>query len=280
MSESSENQMETVIKSAKASVVANDRFAISRGIPVSIGRDGEVRVMKDLLCEVEDRMENPARRKGQSRHTELESFIEHINRNKEERTTIWADVDSCSFSAIYNDHPAGDDPSKAGWGDHGAKYSCPLSPEWQAWLDSAGRDFTQSLFAQWVDERMDDLIEADDCPKPIELLEMARNLQVFTKGVFAKKIDPTTGQYALECKQEHTKESTAIPRKFMTALRIFDGGDQYRVEIRLQFRVRDGQSWFSYSVHRSEELKRDAFGEMRTKIAETTDRPVFAGRSG
>lgn len=278
MSNSEENKNETLINIAQIAVDAGSRFYECEGIPLTVSSDGRLKVMEELKDFIEEGRENPSRRMGTSHHTELGSFVNHVNRMKEERTTIWADVDKCLFTAIYNYDPAGAKPVEAGWCDHQAKYLCPLAPEWRAWIKQQDVWMSQDEFAQWIDSRMEDLIESPDKPKPIELLEMSRNLQIFTKGTHTKKIDPTTGQYALVCKEEHTSESTKIPRAFMTALRIFEGGEQYGTEIRLQFRMTNGRAMFCFAVHRHAELQRDAFGEMRDVIQSKTERPVFAGR--
>lgn len=278
MSQSLKNGNESLINAALSSACAEERYYDADGIPLTVGNDGQLRVMESLHALMVCADPNPARREGVSHHTELESFIEHVNRMKEKRTTIWADVDRCLFTSIYNYDPAGAEPSEAGWGDHQAKYICPLSPEWKAWTVKQGKWMSQNDFAQWIDSRFEDMTGAPDMPKPIDLLEMSRNLQIFTKGTHTKKVDPTTGQYALVCKEEHTSDSTKIPRAFMTGLRVFEGGEIYGTEIRLQFRMTEGKAMFCFSVHRHEELKRDAFSEMRTTVAAETDRPVFAGR--
>jgi uncharacterized protein YfdQ (DUF2303 family) len=238
--------------------------------------------MKDVLAELDRRRANPVRRSGTTSHDELMSFIDHVNRNKvESRTTIWADTSNTTFTAIYNDHDTGGSEDKAGWRDHRAVYTCPLSPEWIQWNDKADEWLTQEDFAQWLEERMEDLAAGIDnlCPAPVELLEMARNLQIYTEGTFQKKIDPATGQYSMVCKEEHRSDSTKIYRNFAAGLRIFDGGEKYRVEMRIKFNLKNGRPYFMFTVHRSSELVADAFGEMRETIYANTELPVFAGRA-
>ncbi len=136
---------------------------------------------------------------------------------------------------------------------------------------------TQEVFADWLDERMDDLASSEDGPEPIEMLEMARSLQIYTKGTFIKEINPENGTSMMVCKEEQSAESTKIHRSFFCGLRIFEGGALYSVEMRVKFKLAEGRPKFSYSIHREEELVSDAFMEMRVKIEEETERPVFAG---
>ena len=277
MSDETENH--DLIEAVKLSVEAESRYFDVEGIPCTVGNDGQLQVMQKLECMLDAKQDNPSRRKGTAELSELDSFIAHINRYKQESTNVWANAYAASMVVVYNDHPEGADPSKAGWRDHRATYSCPLSPEWEAWTSNANEPMTQDVFAEWLDERMDDLATPADGkgPTPVEMLEMARNLQIYTQGVFTKKIDPATGQYSMVCKEEHTSESTKIPRSFACALRIFDGGAKYLVEMRVQFKLLRGAPVFSYAVHRAKELQADAFNEMRTRVESETGCSVFAG---
>lgn len=266
-----------IIEVAKEAKHANDRVITLMGVPLTIDAQGSLTVRSDILAEAERIQEQPTRRTGSSTITDLESFIAWVIRYRQKATTIWADVKRTCFQAVINDHPESLLPTDAGWGDFGATYTCPLAPEWEAWRGSEGLWLEQEQFADWLDSRMEDLTGGDKMPDPVDVLEMARNLQVHTKGTFQKKVDPTTGQYSMVCKEEHTAESTRIYRSFMTALRIFEGGEQWATEIRIQFRLEKGRPQFRFEVHRADEMIAEAFSAMRKDIATRTERPVFAG---
>ena len=282
MSHSDSNENEALIRTAKEAVVGKARHHVIGGVNCTTGSDGQLRILRDVENLIAERMEAPPRRQGNATLCELDSFIAHVNQYKRQRcTVVYADSVAALFTAVYNDHPDGSDPAQAGWRDFRAQYACPLSPEWTAWLANANEPMSQSEFGDWLDERMDDLVlGGEGSPSPVEMLEMARNLHIYTQGTFSKVIDPTTGQYSMVCKEEHTSESTKIPRAFSCALRIFDGGAQYSVEMRVQFRMVRGAPVFSYNVHRAKELQADAFGDMRSKIHSDTDCPVLAGLPG
>lgn len=268
-----------VIETAKASVGVEPRIGHVESIPFALVRgDERVDVLDDVLAARDKRADSPTRRKGKSTHTELASFIECVNRFQEKRSTIWADIDSLRLVAVFNYHPSGADPRKAGWCDHRAEYTAPRSPEWIAWTNAEGRSMSSEDFAEFIEQRMDDLTDGEGCVAPVGLLEVARNLQIHTKGVFLKKVNPETGEFHMIAKEEHDKEtSTKIPRKFALALRVFEGGEQYRVEARIQFRCREGRAVFSYTLKRRAEIVRDAFQDVRDKVAAETKLTVFAG---
>lgn len=272
------NENEALIDVAKDSVHASSRIHIEDGVPCGIKKDGELFVMDDLFSILEKSKSKPGRRCGRTSHTELESFISFVNRMKQLNTTVWADVQLSSFICIFNDHEEGAKQEKSGWRDHRTSYSCPVSPEWEEWTQAAGEWMSQDMFADFLDAHFDELTGGgEDDPTPVEMLEVARNLQIYTKGVFEKKVNPTTGEYSMICKEEHGSESTKIPRAFYAGLRVFEGGDIYKMEVRIRFRISNRVPAFSIEIYREKETVRDAFNEMRSQIADKTECPVFAG---
>jgi uncharacterized protein YfdQ (DUF2303 family) len=141
---------------------------------------------------------------------------------------------------------------------------------------------TQSAFADWIDQNMEDLTsergKETGFPPPVAVLEMARSLQIHTKGRYERQINPTTGDHSLVCKQESESSSTPIPRAFLLALPVFEGGEFYRVEARIRLQMRDGAPLFTYVLHRRAEIERDAFGSVRKQVALEGKVQVFAGR--
>lgn len=249
------------------------------GIPILLAHDDINMLVLDVALERADqRAERPRHTKGTSHHSELESFLAHVARfSIGNESVIWADSKSFSVTAIYDYHVA---PGVPGWCRYKAVYACPLSDEWKRWSSASGSIMSQDNFADFVEEWLEDLtgpVKGEPGPKPAELLEMARDLRVHSKGRFERKVDPTTGQYAMVCKEEHSESSTKIPRAFYLALRVFEGGEKYRVEARIRFAMHEGNPRFSFMLHRATEIKKDAFAEIRDKITERTGLLLFIG---
>lgn len=138
---------------------------------------------------------------------------------------------------------------------------------------------SQADFAELLDENLDDLGggTGTDYPEPMKVLEMARQLAVHTKGTYKRTIHPTTGDHNLVCRQETESSSTPIPRAFELRIPVFQGGDLWSVEARIQLRIIDGQAAFALHLHRWVEIEREAFGEVCTKVAAAVDLPLFMG---
>lgn len=276
--EATRTDTQAAIDAGAAQMDIRRRISEVDGVPVAISIDGEqvgVEVLQDVLDAKAAQAPQPHRKVGVAIHHDLDSFILHINRNKTPTSTIWANVKTDRIEAVYDFHGPTGEP--AGWGKHRAQYVMPKSPEWLAWSSKAGETMTQEGFALLLESRMDDMVPGDGLMAPVDMLTMARSLQIYTKGTFVKKIDQTTGQYTLQCKEEHTEESTKIPKAFGLALRVYDGGAQYRVEARIQFRVNRGAPTFEFTLHRADELVLDAFRDVRVRLAAETDLPGFAG---
>lgn len=249
-------------------------------------RDGstDVLVAKDVLEVADARAVRPRRTVGTRVIAELASFIAYVNRQKVDESAIWAEVSTFRLTAVINeDVPNSEDdgPGAAGWRDHRAVYGCPLSPEWTAWRSMDGKAMRQDAFGDWIEQRLEDLskgAEPGQYPKPVELLKIARDLQVVTKGTYSRQFDPVTGSGHLICKTENEAiTSTVIPRAFAIAVPIFQGGDRYAIEARIRMVVQDGQPAFTYNLHRRAETELDAFEGVRKAAAEGTGLPVFAG---
>jgi uncharacterized protein YfdQ (DUF2303 family) len=273
-----------VAAGATTTVAENRVFVLTNEgseIPIGVRKDGEPFLMREVLDQFETERHKPRRRQGRFMVHELESFVDFVNRyQKAGQSVVYVDIRGFTATCVFNEHPAGAEPSEAGWRDHSVTYLCPRAREWQIWTAQEGKPMSQEAFAQFIESNLENLVggaKDEGMPLPTDVLEMTRDLQVHTTGTFKRKFDPTTGTGSLECSAEHGYGSTKIPKAFLLALRVFEGGQTYRVEARPRFEIKDGRALFSYQLHRRAEIESDAFGDVRKRIAEATRLPVFAG---
>lgn len=240
-----------------------------------------VEVASDIMAALDSRLPAPRRRAGVVQLTEVASLIEHVKRYGDESTVIYANTKALAFAVVYDENPAGPAGGKIGsgtaWREFRATYACPRSPEWIAWTGSSDAAMRQEQFADFLEQRLEDMAAAEGFPKPIELLTIARQLHIKTKGEFRREVNPTNGDNILVCKTETETGSTQIPRAFALAIPVFEGGARYHVEARIRFALVGGVPQFSYTLHRRAEIERDAFDEVRSRIASETGRLVLAG---
>jgi uncharacterized protein YfdQ (DUF2303 family) len=272
------------IEAGRQSADIESRIAEVRGLPVAImqavGGVTRVELLESVLKAEDERSLAPSRRRGTHVLTELESFIALVNRFKNKDTALWADIERLSVSAVFNEHQATPDIDDAGWRDHRAVYQCPRSPEWIAWTGIDGKPMHQDTFADLVESRLEDLTGGFNYPAPTEVLKVARDLQVHTKGTFSRSFDPTTGTGSLVCKTDNEATSTPIPRAFLLAIPVFQGGERYQVEARIRFALHDGKPTFTVVLHRRSDIERDAFADVRRAVLAGCELPLFAGAVG
>jgi uncharacterized protein YfdQ (DUF2303 family) len=236
-----------------------------------------IEVLTGVIEEMDKRAPGPRRRTGSVRLTDEDSFIAFVNRWGTAASVIYADTAALAFTAVLDDHLDGQDIDGARWREHRATYACPRSPEWQAWTANDEKWLTQTAFADFIEARLEDMVKADACAAPLDVLQMARQLHIRTKGEFRREVNPTTGDSILVNKTETETGSTVIPRAFAIAIPVFEGGERYQIEARVRFGFVEGSPRFAYTLHRRKENERDAFGAVRRKIDTATGRLVLAG---
>lgn len=263
-------------------------------IAVAVQRDGSVHVLKEAIGQAEQLMLEPIRRKGHVTLTEVDSFNAYVNRFKSpERTVVYASSAHRRLTAVFDEFRAGAVPvpdvegdidwqvGRAGWRQHRASYTCPLAPEWKTFTGAASKDMSQAAFGDFIEAQMEYLASGDGFAAPGDVLLMARSLVINSKGTFSRKLNPTTGESSLVCETDHGAESTKIPRAFLLALRVFEGGEAYAVEARLRFQMLNGTTpSFSFALHRQAEIELQAFTDVRAAVVKATGVPLFAGEAG
>lgn len=251
---------------------------------VALDGDGNPHVMTDVHELDAKRAPAPDRRKGVAQLDELDSFVDYVNRYKSDDAVAWADSERFTVSTVFNEHPPGPELDSAGYRDHRAVYACPRSQEWIDWTSKDGKPMSQIAFGDWIEQHLDDLAGPNatlpDFPKPTEVLEMARKLSINIGGTFKREINPTTGEGTLISKQEHSQDSTKIPRAFLLKIPVFMNGTAYYVEARVRFALGEQGPAFQYTMHNRLLIERDAFGEVRAAVASRCSIPVLAGKVG
>ena len=276
------NDTQAAITAGAATTVAMHRIAaISHPLDreilvnVAVAADGSIVTLPDVNAKL-DELYADRPRKGVTRLSDLESFCAFLKRWGGDDTVVYADTAALSLIAVLDDHPP--DPVTAGDRQHRAVYACPRDPAWIAWTAIDGKPMPQLDFANFLESHLEDLISSDGMPRPNEMLSIARNLAVVTKGEYRRDYDPTTGNSVLVCKTEtDTAKSTSIPRAFAIAIPVFEGGIRYSVEARVRFALVEGRAMFTVILHRRAEIERDAFAEVRVKVHADTNHLVLAG---
>lgn len=245
---------------------------------------------------VDEYRTRPDRREGTAKLEDLDSFIAHAKRFADEGSAIFADPNFArpSLTSVLDYHPAGAE-SDPRFGRHRGVYTFPLSEEWAAWQAKDTEPMGQAEFAEWIENRIVDIIdpsqagesakalgEAIGCAfaSPSKLLELSRGLalRVDVKVKSAKNLG--TGESQMQYATEHQDESGAplkVPGAFLIALAVFRNGPPYQIAARLRYRHREGSLTWFYEMHRYDRVFEHAFKEACDRAKAETALPLFMG---
>ena len=179
----------------------------------------------------------PTRTAGTVELRDQKSFVAYVADRKTKGTRLYGTLTpKPGFVAVLNDHSS----VFPGWRDDRATFDCPLSREWQTWTAASGKHMTQEDFARFIEDNLPDVAE----PPAADMLEISRSLEAKKKVNFASGLRLSNGQHQIT--YEETIDSTAakgrlmVPETFALGIAVFEGGDRYRVEARLRYRIADG----------------------------------------
>lgn len=266
------------------------------------------------LREFEDkRLDNPRRRKGTSSHTTLASFLEHIERTKDEGSVVFAadDPKAPSFQAIYDynepseivtDYSVQPLAKRGGlprFGQHVARYAMPFSDEWLAWDKIAGPSapwLSQLDFAQALEDRGLEVLAPTDVPKdtakvadllgitaagPSQLMNLSRGLSVRANRKVGSAVNLNTGEARITFEEEHAASlgdaPVVVPTGFAISCAVFRQGAPYAMLVRLRYKLDGASVKWKLALHRPDAVFRDAFSDVADGINKRTLLPIFFG---
>ncbi|WP_062362286.1 DUF2303 family protein [Variovorax paradoxus] len=209
----------------------------------------------DLTSKIEQAQIVPNRLRGTIALGSLESLLTYLADQHAQATGyVYADPDARTITAVFNDTKAG-----PGWRDHRAVFAAVLTPEAKRWLDKDGEVFSQTEFAEFIEDNMADL-HGDDAEK---LLTVATTIAASSGINFSSAKRLQDGQTQLTYNE--TINATAgegavsIPKTFTLGLRLFKNGGGYKLTARLKYRLNSGAVKFHYELERPENAIEDAF---------------------
>lgn len=260
--------------------------------------------------------QQPERRTGTAKLTDLDSLIGHVNRFKDKGSALFAidNRDAPAIIAVLNYHPEGSE-SDPRFGDHKARYDFPLSDEWKAWRGVDGQTLEQIDFAEFLEDRIVDVMgppefltaradpNATETPEPNDdadkrlfdlvtkiggkvcgpsrLMELAKDLRIHDQQTVKEVVNTSTGEVQIQFETEHRDSEgkpIQVPNLFLLAIPVFNNGPLYRVPVRLRYRVRGGRITWSLQMHRPDLVQDHAFDEACKRAAEETACPLFFGQ--
>ena len=234
--------------------------------------------LEDISAAVEKMHPTPRRKRGTVQLKDVVSLIHYCG----DQTTaggdagayIYADPDSRKIVAVFND--LGSD--QPGWRDHRAEFKAEFTPEFSKWLGKDKVQFTQTEFAEFIEDNFADITE----PAAQAMLEMATTIQAKTDINFSSAKRLQNGQVQLGYTETIDARAGAngameIPKEFALGLRIFKNGEGYKQRARLKYRLHSGAIKFWYELDRVERTIEDAFAGYIDQVREQSGYTVLLG---
>lgn len=234
---------------------------------------------------------SPERKSGTARVDTLESFIALVNHHKQTDTAIFATTDwqKPALTAVIDYHGK-ETPDN---GKHRIHYQFPLSEEWKSWLAINGKGMGQLAFAEFIENRIEDLsspsaIEAEDFEKmfaskvgfPNEIVQLSRGLQINAETRVKQVVKLQSGESQILFEEDHksaTGEPLIIPGVFILQIAPFFQGDTARIPVRLRYRKNDGGLVWICEMYRPDKYITEHVRADLGFAAEETALPKYEG---
>lgn len=257
--------------------------------------------VKSIEPWLEEVRKAPVRRRGTALLEDLDSFIEHTNRFKDEGSVLFghADPKAPSLTSVLDYHPSeklaeGGTPPR--FGQHRGLYRFPLSDEWKAWAEFNGKSMDQGLFAEFIENRITDVIDPSavtgmakelvegaaqlSLATPSNLVQLSHGLTVRVGSRVQNVKTLQSGAVSMQYDTTHTDENGAplsIPSAFLLGLPVFRNGSPYQLAARLRYRVTAGNVVWFYELYRADRIFDHAFKEACLEAMNETALPLFLG---
>lgn len=268
-----ENEVETAARIGMS--VAPIRVATDNGTPFVVTPEGFAVKSLENLCP------KPARKRGNIVTTDTDSFCQYVTehlRVKESTAYAHIDVENYKFSvtAILDDHTGGEF-GNAGWREHRCVLDARTSFEFDKWRKHDREKFSQTAFAEFLEDNVQDITGGDGMPTGTDVLQMALNFERTANKRFRSKTNLQSGCVQLEFVDEEndkSRERMQMFERFTIAIPVFQTNAMYGeavaypVQARLKYREKDGELSFWYELIRADRVFQAAVADELKKLPE------------
>lgn len=209
------------------------------------------------------------------------SFAQYVTEFKDVcGTRVYCDVMGQTFTAILDDHAVAPTVLPA-WCDHTAVYAPMATEAWNAWKRANGALMSQVEFAEFVEERLEDIKE----PEGAKMLMLAKNLQAQRSLRFRSGVHLGNGQVQFEYVEETQsgdatggKQSMTAPEYIKVRLTPFMGGSEYDFKAAFRYRIGPEGLRMGYSIFHLEAFQEQYMAQIAADIAKELEGvPVLMG---
>lgn len=201
------------------------------------------------------------------------SFIEYINRFKNDHSMVFADIQSNRFVGVIDYHTEQSAEAKAG--SHVLTLDLPKSEEWARWTSQNERLMSHVDFASFLEENAFDVTN----PAGADLLELCRDLQVKSDMNFSSSVRMGDAVSVSFSKDEDavTKDKLSLPVKFDIAIPVYFGESSVMMTCWMRRKIDRGSLQLGYKINRLEQIRQAEFGRVANEIEAATSLTLVYG---
>ena len=276
-------------------IVSLPTTGLGPGLPPSVPividrRDGKSIIgLKSIIDQY--RVE-PGEVNGAAETTTLQSFIELVNRHKNEGSAVFGKTawPQPALTAVIDYHG---EKAAARWGRHRIRYAFPVTDEFKVWIEKNGKPMEQAEFAAFLEDHAAELSAAygpeaaeyeslfkEKFATPADLIALSRNLEIHVGAKVKRAERLQTGERTVEFVEEHLNgkgEQVDIPGIFMVSVAAFVDGELVRIPARLRYRIQGGSIHWFYQLYRWQFWLRDQVKNDLDTVKQKTELPTFEG---
>lgn len=235
---------------------------------------------------------HPKSRVGAATALTLKSFIELVNRHKDDDSVVFADIfaDKPSLTAVIDYHKLDGSPR---FGTHRIGYAWPISKEWEAWKGADEKPFSQADFAFWLEDHIAELASPTDEEReffeekmqttfgaPNQIAQLSRGLTINVESVVSEANTLQSGEGQIKFEEVHKGADgrpLKVPGVFMLAIPLFFGGETQRVPVRLRYRKAGPKLTWFFQMWQPHIYVHNALEKDLGTVIDDTGLPLYEG---
>lgn len=207
---------------------------------------------------------HPRHRSAARRLGTAASFVDYVNRHRQEGTEVYAHAATSTLIAILDSHAAPlTESGEAGWQKHTAELLLETTPSWKAWESHDGGWMSQEEFAEFVEERALDIRDPDHAT----LADIATTFEATKSADFASGTRLQSGAVRFEyvetvAARSGQKGDLEVPAKLQLAVKPYIGGPTYALTAAFRYRIGSGGLRLGFRLERPEAVLESAFADI------------------
>lgn len=219
------------------------------------------------IVDLEQYAEFPRRKRGTITVSTTASLAQYLNVHREDGTTVYADENAFTVTAVINDHSKATPDHR----DHRAVLKLTTTPAYDRWVGAHAKLMTQVEFAQLIEDGQFEIVEPDGAT----VLEIAQSMQATIGAEFRSANRLTDGRTQFQYTEEINAKAgaagdLAIPEKITLQFAPFNGAAPITIDARLRYRMQSGKLSLGLWLIRHVEAIRASFQAELDMLAEGT----------